>query len=78
MTGRPVEHVEVSLEEARGAMVGAGLSEWLADSLVELNMEVYEPGYASNVVGGVAEATGREPRSFDAFARGHAGAFTGA
>ena len=76
--GKPVEHVEVSLEDARGAMVGAGLPEWLADGLIELNREVYEPGYASNVAGSVAEATGQDPRSFDTFTRNHAGAFAGA
>lgn len=78
LIGKPVEHVEISLEDARGAMVGAGLPGWLADGLVELNREVYEPGYGSNVAGGVAEAAGRDPRSFDTFARDHAGAFAGA
>ncbi|HEV8044189.1 MAG TPA: SDR family oxidoreductase [Rubrobacter sp.] len=76
-TGKPVEHVEVSLEDAREGMVGAGLPEWLADGLVELNREVYEPGYAADVTGGVAEVTGREPRGFEEFARDHAGAFAG-
>ena len=75
--GKPVEHVEVSLEDAREAMVGAGLPEWLADGLVELNREVYAPGYAANVADGVPRATGRDPRPFEEFARDHAKAFMG-
>ncbi len=75
--GEPVEHVEVSFEDAREAMVGAGMPEWLVDGLIELNKEVYEPGYAASVTGGVAKAAGREPRSFEVFARDHAEAFTG-
>lgn len=73
--GKPVEHVEIPLEDAREAMIGEGAPEWLADGLVELNREVYEPGYAANVADGMAETTGREPRSFEEFARDHAGAF---
>ena len=73
--GKPVEHVEVSYEGAREAMVGAGLPEWLADGLIELNREVYEPGYAAQTANGVEEVTGRKPRSFDEFARDHRAAF---
>lgn len=73
--GKTVEHVEVSYEGAREAMVGAGLPEWLADGLIELNREVYEPGYAAQTANGVEEATGRRPRSFDEFARDHRAAF---
>lgn len=69
--------MEVSPEDAREAMVGASMPEWLADGLIKLNKEVYEPGYAASVTGGVAEATGREPRSFEEFARDHAQVFTG-
>ncbi len=61
-------------------MVGAGLPGWLADGLVELNREVYAPGYAANaanVADGVPRATGREPRSFEEFARDHAVPFMG-
>lgn len=75
--GEPVEHVEVSYEQARETMVGAGLPEWLADGLIELNKEVYEPGYAASVTDGVEEALGRRPRTFDEFARDHAEAFAG-
>lgn len=76
-TGKRVEHVEISLDDAREGMVGAGLPEWLADGLIELNREVYEPGYAAEVSGGVAEVTGREPRNFEEFARDHAETFAG-
>ncbi len=74
--GKPVEHVEVSFEDARQAMVGSGVSEWYADGLIE-PFGIYEAGYAAGVAGGVAEATGREPRSFEDFARDHRAEFEG-
>ena len=73
--GRTVEHIEVSYEQARESMVDAGLPEWLADGLIELNREVYEPGYAAGVAGGVEEVIGHKPRSFDEFVRDHKTAF---
>ncbi len=70
-----MEHVEVSYEGAREAMVGGGLPEWLSDGLIELNRKVYEPGYASQTTNGIEEVTGRKPRSFNEFARDHRSAF---
>ncbi len=75
--GKPVEHVEVSLEDAKQGMVGAGVPEWVADGLVELNREVYAPGYGSAVEDGVPRATGRDPRTYEEFARDHERVFAG-
>ena len=72
-----VEGVPVSVDDARRAMVGAGMPAWQADGLAEL-FGVYRAGHATVVTGGVAEATGREPRSFEGFARDHRAAFAGA
>jgi len=75
--GRPVEHVEVSFEDARGGMVGAGMPEWLADALFEL-FEVRQAGYTAEVTNAVAEITGRKPHSYQEFARDYKEAFSGA
>jgi uncharacterized protein YbjT (DUF2867 family) len=74
--GRPVEYVEVSIEDARGSMVGMGMPEWLADAVAEL-FEVREAGFLAGVTSTVAEITGREPRSYEEFARDHKEAFSG-
>ncbi len=74
--GRPVEHVEVSVEDARGSMVGMGMPEWLAEAVAEL-FEVRQAGYLAAVTDTVAEITGRGPRSYEEFARDHKEAFSG-
>ena len=73
--GRPVEHVEVSFEDARGGMIGMGMPEWLADALFEL-FEVRQAGYTAGVTGTVAEITGREARSYEEFAHDYKEAFS--
>ncbi len=73
--GLDTEVVAITDEQAREAMVGAGVPEYAADGLIELNVHVYQPGYGGATAGGVREATGREPRSFDDFARDYAQAF---
>jgi uncharacterized protein YbjT (DUF2867 family) len=70
--GVEAEVVEVTNEQARDAMLGAGFPEYAVGGLIELNEHVYEPGYASTVADGVREATGHEPRSWEEFARDHA------
>ncbi len=72
--GRPVEHVEVSSEDARGGMITMGMPVWLADALFEL-FEVRQAGYTAGVTETVAEITGREPRSYEQFARDYKEAF---
>ncbi len=73
--GRPVEHVEVSIEGARGSMVGMGMPGWLAEAVAEL-FDVREAGLLAPVTGTVANITRREPRSYEEFARDHKGAFS--
>jgi uncharacterized protein YbjT (DUF2867 family) len=74
---RPVEHVEVSLDDARGGMIEMGMPEWLADALYEL-FEVRQAGYMAGVTNAVGQVTGREPRSYEEFARDYKEAFGGA
>jgi uncharacterized protein YbjT (DUF2867 family) len=72
--GREVEVVPVSHEEARQAMLDAGVPRWIADGRAEL-LAFYDAGRAATPAAGVREATGREPRGWSDFARDHAEAF---
>jgi len=74
--GKPVKHVEVPLEAAREAMLGMGMSEWLADGLVEL----YALGATGRVsfITDVIETVGKKkPIAFDQFARDYAAKLSG-
>lgn len=73
-TGRTVEFVDVPDEAAHGSMLQAGMPPWLADNLIVL-FGLLRQGVAASVSDGVRSLTGREPRSFAAFARDHAAAF---
>lgn len=73
--GVDAEIIGVSNDQAREAMLGAGYPEYAVEGLIELNVHVYEPGYASALAGGVREATGHDPRGFEEFARDNAQAF---
>ncbi len=70
--GVEVETVEITEEQAREGMLGAGFPAYAVEGLIELDEQVYKPGYASALAGGVREATGHEPRGWEEFARDHA------
>ena len=80
ITGRDVRFVDVSPADARKVMVSHGVSEWMADALVEL-YAWYLPGEGtangSAVTLAVQEVLDRPPRSFDQFVREHVKAFGG-
>lgn len=48
LTGREVRHVDVTPEQARESMTGAGMDPWLADAFVEL-FDVYRAGHGAAV-----------------------------
>lgn len=72
--GKPVEVVQVSRDDARGAMLGVGVPEYTVDGLVEL-FDIYEKGYAAAVSPDVERVLGRPPRTFEAFVEDHRAAF---
>jgi uncharacterized protein YbjT (DUF2867 family) len=74
VTGRPVDYVDVDDETARRAMLDAGLPAPVADAIVTA-YGMYRTGAMAAVSGDVRAVTGREPRSFAAWAREHAAAF---
>jgi hypothetical protein len=59
---------------ARKAMLDAGLPEWSADALLDLQ-RLYREGKASQVESGVEQLTGRKARTFEQFARDHVAAW---
>jgi len=60
--------------EFRKAILSAGMSEWSADALVDLQ-RLYREGKASLLTDDVERLTGRKPITFDQFARDYAFAF---
>lgn len=73
--GRRVEFVDIPPEAMREALVGVGLPVWQADGLVE-DYAHYRRGEAAAATSGVRDAIGKEPRSFDEFARDYAAMFS--
>ena len=73
--GRPITFVDVPPEAMRDALLGVGLPLWQADGLVE-DYAHYRRGEASALTQGVQDATGKPPRTFSAFARDYAPAFS--
>ncbi len=66
--GREVSYVDVPDDAVRGALIGAGLSDWFAGALVGLYQDYRRSGpagYAAQVTDTVTRLTGRPARSLD-------------
>jgi len=72
--GRPVGYTDVAPDLAKQGMAAAGMPPWMADAVLGL-YESFRAGNADLAADGVLRATGREPISFERFARDHAAAF---
>jgi uncharacterized protein YbjT (DUF2867 family) len=73
-TGHEIEYVDIPYDAAREAMLQAGLSRMMADSIVDLFVTM-QAGTMARPTDAVRTLTGREPRSFAQFAHDHAAAF---
>ena len=73
-TGRDVEFVNVSDDDARAGLVQAGLPDFVAEQIVAIFAQARQ-GVNGEVTGTVESLTGRPPRGFGAFARDHADLF---
>ncbi len=71
---KEVKYVNVSKEKAKADMMDMGMPDWMADGWVAIAMMI-STGAANMVTPMVQEITGKEPRSFDQFARDFADAF---
>jgi len=73
-TGREIKYVNLTDEQFTQALMGAGIPEWSAKALVDLQ-RLYREGGASMVSRDVELLLGRKPTSFAQFSRDHKGAF---
>jgi uncharacterized protein YbjT (DUF2867 family) len=73
-TNKKISYVNISEEEARGAMKGMGMSDWIINTISEL-YDYFRKGNASKVSSAVEEVTGKKPISFSQFAKDYAEAF---
>jgi uncharacterized protein YbjT (DUF2867 family) len=73
-TDKKISYVNISEEEARGAMKEMGMSDWLINTISELH-DYFRKGNASQVSSAVEEVTGKKPISFSQFAKDYASAF---
>ncbi len=71
---RKISYVDLPPAEFRKAILSAGIPEWSADALLDLQ-RLYREGKASLVTNDVERLTGRKPITFDQFARNYAFAF---
>jgi uncharacterized protein YbjT (DUF2867 family) len=73
-TDKKISYVNISEEEARGAMKEMGMSDWLINTISELH-DYFRKGNASQVSSAVEEVTGKKPISFSQFAKDYAETF---
>jgi uncharacterized protein YbjT (DUF2867 family) len=73
-TDKKISYVNISEEEARGAMKEMGMSDWLINTISELH-DYFRKGNASQVSSAVEEVTGKKPISFSQFAKDYTEAF---
>jgi uncharacterized protein YbjT (DUF2867 family) len=72
--GREIRYVDLTAEQFKQALVGAGVPEWSADALVDLQ-KLYRSGGASAVTNDVEQVLGRKPLGFEQFSRDYKAAF---
>lgn len=72
--GRPIRYVDLAANDMKQAMLGAGMPEWSANAVLDLQ-RMYREGGASAVDPTLPRLLGRPAISFDQFARDYASAF---
>lgn len=73
-TGRTIRYVDLAPEDFRKALLAAGVPEWTANAVADLQ-RFYREGGAGSVDPSYERLTGRKATSFDAFARDYRSAF---
>jgi uncharacterized protein YbjT (DUF2867 family) len=72
--GRKITYLDSPPAEFKKALLGFGLDEPYAESILDL-YRYYQTGAAAAVTPDVEHVTGKKPTSFEQFVRDHAGAF---
>lgn len=73
--GRRIAFVDIPPEVMRESLLGIGFPVWQADGLLE-DYAHYRRGEATAIASGVRDAIGKNPRSFEEFARDYATMFS--
>lgn len=71
IVGHKISYVDLPPTELKKVLLSAGMLEWSADALVDLQC-LYREGKAGMVTDDVERLTGRKPITFDQFARDYA------
>ena len=69
--GKKVNYVNISDEDARKAMKGIGMEDWLIDGMMEL-YGIIKDGHAAQITNTVEQIVGKKPISFSQFAKEYA------
>ena len=72
--GREIRYVDLPPQQFKQALLGAGVPEWSADALINLQ-DFYRAGKAGSVTNEVEKLLGRKPTSFEQFSRDYRDAF---
>ena len=73
--GRSVRYVDIPMAEQKKAMLSAGMPEWQAQALLDLQ-EYYLQGNGGELNDDIQRVAGHAPRSLDAFLSANASAFS--
>ena len=73
-TGREIQYVNLPDDQLKQGMTAAGIPAYYADLLLDLNRH-YREGRAAKVTSDVNRVAGRDPISFDRYARDYAKRF---
>lgn len=77
LTGRKIQHIDLSSDDLRRGLAAAGLPPFLVDALVAFDVAAAQ-GYHATVTSTVEVLTGRAPTSVREFLSAHRGALLGA
>jgi uncharacterized protein YbjT (DUF2867 family) len=72
--GKKISYVDISEEEARKAMKGTGMEDWLIDGIMEY-YDIIRDGRASQTTNAIEQILGRKPISFEQFVRDYTSFF---
>jgi uncharacterized protein YbjT (DUF2867 family) len=72
--GREIRYVNLPPDQMKQALVGAGMPEWNANGIIDLEA-LYREGGASTVSPDIARLLGRKPIAYEQFARDYASNF---
>jgi uncharacterized protein YbjT (DUF2867 family) len=75
--GREISYVDLPPAQFKQALLAAGVDEWSADALIDLQ-RLYREGKAATVTRDVEQVLGRKPLTFEQFSRDYGSAFQAA